>query len=71
MRNCLPRLPKHKQASGPLEMYAHVCGRRAHLALPAKSVMDTQNKALALWRMDFCRGKRTAVLVAKKVADLR
>jgi len=38
---------------------------------PQKSVMDTQNKALALWNMDFCRSKRTAVLVAKKVAEQR
>jgi hypothetical protein len=39
--------------------------------LPQKSVLDTQNKALGLWNMDFQLGKRTAVLVAKKIAELR
>jgi len=38
---------------------------------PHKSGMDTQNKALGLWSMDFCWRKRTAVLVAKKVAEQR
>jgi hypothetical protein len=33
--------------------------------------MDTQNKALGLWNMAFYVGKRTAVLVAKEVAQQR
>jgi hypothetical protein len=36
---------------------------------PQKSVMDTQNKALGLWNINFCSSKRTAVLVAKKIAE--
>jgi len=38
---------------------------------PQKSAMGTQNKALGLWSMSFCLGKRTAVLVAKKIAEQR
>jgi hypothetical protein len=40
-------------------------------APPAKCVMDTQNKALGLWNTDFYLRKRTAVLVAKKIAENR
>jgi len=44
---------------------------RAHPAASRTSVTNTQNKALALWNTDFCGGKRTAVLVAKKIAEQR
>jgi hypothetical protein len=44
---------------------------RTPRATHQKSVMDTQNKALGLWSMHFCCGKRTAVLVAKKIAEQR
>jgi hypothetical protein len=38
---------------------------------PQKRVIDTQNKALGLWNIIFCCGKRTRVLVAKKIAERR
>jgi len=37
--------------------------------LPQNDANDTQIEAIGLWSMDFCLGKRTAVLVAKEVAD--
>jgi hypothetical protein len=33
-----------------------------------KHAVSTQNEALGLWSMEFYCGKRTAVLVAKKIA---
>jgi hypothetical protein len=41
-------------ASFVSEMYAHYADGAHTSHHPQKSVMDTQNKALGLWRMDFC-----------------
>ena len=49
-----------------------MCADGAHTSHhPQKSVMDTQNEALGLWSIGFCCSKRTAVLVAKKIAEQR
>ena len=65
---------KMQQARGALSLLQcmRIYTDGAHTShYPQKSVMDAQNKALALWSTDFCGGKRTAVLVAKKVAEPR
>jgi hypothetical protein len=49
-------------------MHAHVRVGEHTGHRPRKNAMDTQNKALRLWGKDFQGGKRTGVLVAKKVA---